>query len=204
MMKPNSTLFDRIRIRPDESGAEAPKERVCDYEGCAAEGLYRAPKGRGREGEFYQFCLDHVREYNKGYNYFAGMSSAETVAWQKTSATGHRPTWTVGSNAWSPNGRRRIFAGERAQFRVDDGLGLFAEEAQQPRPAPRRALRPLERRALETLGLDEGATGADIKARYKELVKRHHPDANGGDRTLEGRLREVIQAYKQLRAAGLC
>src|SRR4029450_381301 len=67
-----------------------------------------------------------------------------------------------------------------------------------------RKAKPLEAKALETLGLDTKATGKDIKARYKELVKRHHPDANGGDRGSEDRFRDVLQAYRVLKQAGLC
>ncbi len=73
------------------------------------------------------------------------------------------------------------------------------------RETPReRKAKPLEAKALETLGLDAKATGAAIKSRYKELVKRHHPDANGGDRGSEDRFRDVLQAYRVLKQAGLC
>jgi hypothetical protein len=86
--------------------------------------------------------------------------------------------------------------------RVHDPFGMFGGHAEaQPRE---RKARPLEAKALETLGLDPKATGADIKSRYKELVKRHHPDANGGDRGSEDRFRDVLQAYRVLKQAGLC
>ena len=86
--------------------------------------------------------------------------------------------------------------------RVRDPFGMFGErDAERPRE---RKLKSLEAKAMETLGLDAKATGADIKARYKELVKRHHPDANGGDRGSEDRFRDVLQAYRVLKQAGLC
>ena len=66
----------------------------------------------------------------------------------------------------------------------------------------RRRVGALERRSLDALGLDETATGPEIKQRYKELVKRHHPDANGGDRSTEDRLRSIIEAYNTLKASG--
>ena len=84
---------------------------------------------------------------------------------------------------------RRLFGHTRHPFNLFGGT-----EYAQARP---RKPKVLEAKALETLGLDEKATGADIKARYKELVKRHHPDANGGDRGSEDRFRDVIQAYRQ-------
>ena len=69
---------------------------------------------------------------------------------------------------------------------------------------PVRRLKPLESKAMRTLGLKDDATSDDVKTRYKELVKKHHPDANGGDRTSEERFRDVIQAYQLLKTAGLC
>ena len=83
-----------------------------------------------------------------------------------------------------------------------DPFNLFGTRAGD-HPRERKA-KPLEAKALETLGLDAKATGADIKSRYKELVKRHHPDANGGDRGSEDRFRDVLHAYRVLKQAGLC
>ena len=65
-------------------------------------------------------------------------------------------------------------------------------------------IRNAERKAFDTLGLDIDATAETLKARYKELVKRHHPDANGGDRSSEDRFRAVVQAYNYLKAQGFC
>ena len=81
--------------------------------------------------------------------------------------------------------------------------GVLADEPPGVRPRTRK-LKSLEAKAMETLGLEANATGEAIKARYKELVKRHHPDANGGDRGSEERFRDVLQAYRVLRQAGLC
>jgi DnaJ-class molecular chaperone len=86
--------------------------------------------------------------------------------------------------------------------RMRDPYNMFGG-APDGQPRERKA-KPLEAKALDTLGLDVRATSADIKARYKELVKRHHPDANGGDRGSEDRFRDVLQAYRVLKQAGLC
>ena len=83
---------------------------------------------------------------------------------------------------------------------------FFAWRARKAREEPvenRRQLRPLERKSLEALHLSEGAAREEIKARFKELVKRHHPDSNGGDTRSEDKLREIIQAYNYLKQAGL-
>ena len=88
---------------------------------------------------------------------------------------------------------------------AQDPFRLFGEGFQTRGSEPeRRKVHNMEAKSLQTLGLDMTATAAEIKARYKLLVKRHHPDANGGDRSLEDRLREIIQAYSYLKSVGFC
>jgi curved DNA-binding protein CbpA len=201
-----SKYFEKIRIRPDRQGEVAVEGPCCQWDGCEGAGLYRAPVGRMKEGEYFRFCFEHVREYNKGYNYFSGLSDGEIARYQKEALTGHRPTWTIGgkqSSRAAPD-FSRFRSGRAGDYRrVGDPFGLFGEDGEHARPR-QRSVRPLEAKALETLGLDGKATGSEIKARYKVLVKRHHPDANGGDRGSEDRFRDVIQAYRLLKQAGLC
>jgi DnaJ-like protein len=207
-MNLNSPLFDRIRIRAscDEPRREV-REPACERAGCVAAGLYRAPKGRGREGQYWRFCLDHVREYNASYNYFAGMSDDAVAAYQKDAVIGHRPTWAMGANGSKPShGAAR---GPMARdWAYADPLGILrAEGLGETRRAPtepRRRHGALVMKALDILGLDETADGPAIKAQYKALVKRFHPDAQGGDRSFEERLRDIIKAHDTLKAAGLC
>jgi curved DNA-binding protein CbpA len=204
-MKPYSKYFERIRIRPDPGAELKTHPQRCQWDGCTEAGTHRAPVGRMREGEYFHFCFEHVREYNKRYNYFSGLADTEIARFQKEALTGHRPTWKMGA-APGPQAAAdfsQVRSGGAGYFRrTRDPFNLFG--AQVNRPPQERKARPLEAKALETLGLDVKATGADIKARYKELVKRHHPDANGGNRGSEDRFREVIQAYRLLRQAGLC
>ena len=201
----DSPLFDKVRIRPSCDDARRDAEPSCERAGCVRVGVHRAPKGRGREGQFWRFCIDHVREYNASYNYFAGMSDDDVVAYQKDAVVGHRPTWATGANG---RGRRRDGAPPpTGDFDYLDPLGVMrSQEFQRARapepPKPRRPGPVL--RALETLDLDESADGAAIKAQYKVLVKRFHPDAHGGDRSYEERLRDIIRAHDTLKAAGLC
>jgi curved DNA-binding protein CbpA len=201
-MKLDSSYFDKIRI-----GAEVrrePSARPCDMRGCAEGATHRAPKGRLAEGEYFWFCLDHVREYNKSYNYFSGMNDSAIQAYQREALVGHRPTWQTGARVGRPRseefGRRFPWSA-----RTEDAFRLFGEGFEARRSEPDRApVRNMEARSLETLGLDREATAAEVKARYKLLVKRHHPDANGGDRSLEDRLRQIIQAYSYLKSVGFC
>jgi hypothetical protein len=204
-MKLDSKYFDRIRIsQPEEAtAAGAP---VCQWRGCREPGLHKAPMGRGHDGEYFQFCIDHVRQYNKSYNYFEGMTDSEIWAFQKESVTGHRPTWNSRANAFAEDRVRqsRPF-GHGDAFRTADPYNVFDESGLDGRVSmERRPLSSTERRCLRTLGLDEHASAEDIKARYKEMVKLHHPDRHGGDRSSEDKLREVLQAHDFLKKAGFC
>jgi hypothetical protein len=194
----NSKYFDSIRIKP-ESPAQAQEPPRCEWKGCRNAGGYRAPKGRDREGEYHNFCIEHVREYNKSYNYFAGMKDDEMQEFQKDARLGHRPTWKLGQNSnANVSGMRR----KAAQMRADPfGVNGIKEPGRHPSG---RALRSTELKALQTLGLDDTATAEQVKTQYKTLVKRLHPDANGGSRANEDTLKSVIQAYDHLRSSGFC
>ncbi len=198
-MKLDSKFFDSIRIKPEQISA-GPELPVCDGPGCRLEGAYRAPKGRLREGQYFNFCLDHVREYNKSYNYFAGMPDNDIEAYRIDAATGHRPTWTMGARP----GKKRVEVG--AGDRLHDIFGMVGGFAKKPGPAAPtpRPINNAARRSFAVLDLEGSEQRSEIKARFKALVKRLHPDANGGDTSTEDRLREIIQAYNQLRAAGFC
>ena len=233
----NSPLFDRIRIKPTcddpKSGAKtgaranarssasagaATAETGCEATGCTHPGLYRAPKGRKQEGQYWRFCIDHVRAYNATYNYFDGMNDAAVEAYQKDAIIGHRPTWSMGVNAAAGSGDKahRAKPGAKPEAERDwayaDPLGVLRANGlgggasrRQAAPEPQRPRHSAAvRKALDVMGLDENADSAAIKAQYKTLVKRFHPDANGGDRSFEERLRDIIRAHDTLRAAGLC
>src|SRR3984893_10283841 len=208
-MKTNSPLFDRIRVKPDQDRRLRAEHPPCQWPGCDAPAMHRAPKGRLRASEYWRFCLEHVREYNNSYNFFAGMSEDAVAKYQKDSITGHRPTWKMGSLGGKRAARRGRNEYREAGVEADDPFSLFGEmgdrRAGHARPAPEaRKILNAQRRALDALGLEADAKRADIKARFKMLVKRHHPDANGGDRGSEDRLREIIQAYNYLKSAGFC
>ena len=209
-MKLESKYFDSIRVARKQERAKPVREEYpcCQWKGCKALGRHRAPKGRGRDGEYYAFCLDHVRQYNASYNYFDGMNDSEVEDFQKEDLTGHRPTWKVGTNTdakGKPPGAKPT-SDRPFGSRTVDPHGFFAWRAKAAREEPvetRRQLKPLEKKSLQTLDLSGTATSAEIKTRFKELVKLHHPDANGGDKRSGDKLREIIQAYNFLKQAKL-
>ena len=203
-MKLDSPLFNRIRVKPEPDHKPRPHAPVCQWPGCECEGTHRAPKGRMKENEYWRFCLEHTREYNSSYNYFAGMSEDAVARYQKEAVVGHRPTWKMGFNGGTDRFHGGEMPGDPFDVLREFGAGPSAR-VRQERPKPEaRQVRNAERKAFDTLDLDIDASPADIKARFKELVKRHHPDANGGDRSTEDRLVEIIQAYNYLKSAKFC
>jgi hypothetical protein len=181
--------------------------RACDKPGCEGSGEHRAPKSRSSLNEYYWFCLDHVREYNQSWDFFKGMTPGQIESYQRATLTGLRPTWKMNDRAKGANPRLQFyFKGAFVDPFVifDDGPGAppGAKDATNRTVRPERRLTKMQLTSLETLNLETDATLQDVKARFKELVKRYHPDANGGDRGAEERLRQVIKAYGQLRSSG--
>src|SRR5437773_327846 len=184
-MKLDSKYFDKVRVKPGEDRIARGKLPLCEWPGCQKLGRHRAPKGRAREGEYHAFCLEHVQAYNKSYNFFDGMKDSEVADWQKDALTGHRPTWRLGENS-SPShhsGQRSRPGGFRRRNGFRDPFGVLGESnGHEPATPIGRRIGNAELKALHTMGLDETADAPKVKRQYKILVKRMHPDANGGSR----------------------
>ncbi len=204
-----SKFFDSIRIKPRKENAK-PQARAretavpCEWPDCKNKGTHRAPKGRDNVREYWHFCLDHVREYNQSYNFFSGMNAEAVARYQKDALTGHRPTWRMGANTSARKGAGGAddFDGAADPFSVFSELNGRGGFRPRPEADPKRETRKVfnaERKALQVMGLEADATLEVVKAKYKALVKQHHPDANGGDRSTEDRLIEIIKAYNYLK-----
>ncbi|HEY1361310.1 MAG TPA: DnaJ domain-containing protein [Xanthobacteraceae bacterium] len=207
-MRSDSPLFDRIRLKPDKDRRLRAQCPPCEWPGCNAPATHRAPKGRLREREYWHFCLAHVREYNHAYNFFAGMSPDDIARYQKEAVIGHRPTWKMGMNGGGFS-RSHASRSNSELGGANDPFDMFREvggavhsDRRDQRAARTRTIRNAERRALDALGLEADASPHEVKTRFKTLVKRHHPDANGGDRSSEDKLRDIIQAYNYLKSLG--
>jgi hypothetical protein len=209
-MKLDSPLFDRIRVKPTRKAHQGAATHCCEWPGCTRTGEHRAPKGRGREGQYFRYCTEHVRAYNRQYNYFNGMSDEEIARFQEAAVTGHRPTWNVGLGRKAGARAERDRQSWRAFAYAFDTVDPFDVLGDDPRdetgraPPQERRLHNAQRKSLRVLGLEDEASAKDIRAQFKQLVMTLHPDQNGGDRSSEDKLREVIQAYNYLKKSGLC
>jgi hypothetical protein len=189
-----------IRIKPDQPRRHSAEAHICATLGCGAEAQFNVPRTRYDLNDRHWLCTEHLRANNAQWDFFAGMSEQEIYSFRVESITGHRPTWPLGKRAAEKHANRKRESGWACHF--EDGFAIF-EEAE-PANTPKSArLTKGQTDALTILNLEIAATLHDIKARYKELVKRYHPDANGGDRGAEERLKQVIKAYGHLRATGL-
>jgi hypothetical protein len=187
-------------IRINKSGRKAVEPEAhatpCSVAGCGKAGTARIPKSRDNLTEYTVVCAAHARAFNESWDFFKGMGDGDVQKFREEAQFGHRPTWPMGKRA----ARARTGQGN-PEFH--DGHAVLGEDGEPTVRRPERQLTRLQAIAMDTLQLAHNATLLEIKARYKELVKRFHPDANGGDRTAEERLKQVIKAYGVLRASGL-
>jgi len=167
---------------------DAPGQ-ICDMPGCTAEGLYRAPKSRQTLNQYWWFCLEHVRAYNASWDFYKGMTPGEIEQQLRNDTAWQRPTWPLG----------RLGGTIDAEMLRDPLHTLNAGFGNRPRQPEPSAIPADLREPLGTLGLPWPVTMDVLKSRYKELAKQHHPDANGGDRAAEERLKTINLAYATLR-----
>ena len=181
--------------------------RRCEAPGCREAGEFRAPgrrpNGFDGPGEWRWFCLDHVREFNAGYDWFEGMSAeeildaqspiagwrSETRAFRATAGIDETPRWADYSDPLEAISARARGIRSRAEREARTAAaGRFSRE---------------EAQALETMGLGSDTDRTRLRRRYSELVRRYHPDRNGGDRKHEAKLNEVVEAYQLLRKSAV-
>ena len=182
-----------------------PQPTNCQHPDCDLPGVYRAPKSRTKLNEYLWFCLDHVRDYNKAWDYYAGMTQAEIEKHVRNDVVGGRPTWPLGK--WGSHGPRTRAYTVHSDFIPEDVAealnGAQAKAHRERELRKRNARLSKEEQALAVLELTAPVTMKEIRDRYRALVKKLHPDANGGDKSAEEQLKVVNQAYSTLKAAAI-
>ena len=172
-------------LKNDNGKDETHSHRRCAADGCLQEGNYPAPKSRSALRDYLWFCLEHVREYNKSWNYYEGLQGAALEAEIRRATTWERPSW-------------KFATGKPSENSFEDPLGLFDFENRDAN-SPARQVSPEERRAWKTLQLSPVTDIDVVKKQYKRLVKQNHPDKNGGDAAAEERLKDINLAYSLIR-----
>lgn len=174
---------------PRAKNASTPRyieaAHACDITACPLPGDHRAPRAPNRLQDYIWLCIDHVREYNKAWDYFIGMDSNGIEAFRKEAVTGHRPTWKI-------NGR----ASYQTEALQESLARMFGDGAVHKKPSI--PIPPKLKKALSTFGYDAVPEKEALKKCYKRLVKESHPDLNHGDAEAEERFKQITQAYKIL------
>lgn len=189
-----------------------PPLRLCEHPGCVAGGEFRAPKSRLELDRYFWFCLAHVRAYNVAWNYYAGMSESEIEAEIRRDTVWQRPSWRLGERhgpgprMHDPFGLHPGHKEERGPRGPNGHAGGHAgghnggHAGGHANGAAARVASACEQ-ALAVFDIEPPLTPVRLKARYKILVKQHHPDAHGGDKAAEEKLKIINQAYATLKAS---
>lgn len=186
-LKPNSPEFT------DGTRKQALKRR-CDMPGCPDEGEHKAPKDRSLS-DYYWFCFEHAKEYNKAWDYFSGMSAAEMQDYIYSANIWERPTQRYDTMANTDTLKRKAW--QTYNFTEDEPPRSYSSSSQS---APVQPQTP-EFEALSIIGLAPPVTLEDVKARYKTLAKKYHPDHNQTDPQAEEQLKKINVAYTILKLA---
>ncbi len=180
----------------DFSTKRKPKQRVCDWHGCTEEGEFRTHRSPREMGSHVWYCADHIREHNKAWNYFEGLTDDEVEEIIKNDTVWQRPTWELGSKA--DEDKARAFA---AGAKIRDDFGFFNDASDDTGTRTQnRVFHPEtpEAKAYALLDLSPPISAEAVKVRYKQLVKKFHPDANDGSKDAEEMFKEIGLAYQTI------
>ena len=179
--------------------ADAPKgkHRGCEWPGCAEDGDFPAPRSRQALREYRWFCLAHVRQYNAGWDFYAGMSAEQIEAHLRADTTWRRPSWPLGTRPRGVNGF--VWDSSSDPLGLIEDPELFGKGGSGGGAKVAPNLTPAQQQAISIMEVEWPVTAHELHGRYKELVKLHHPDANGGDKLAEERLKSVNLAYATLK-----
>ena len=190
--------MSRTRSIDRRRGAWNEQLLSCDHPDCDCIAEHRAPKSRDRLREYYWFCLAHVREYNRAWNFYAGMNQHEIESEVRHDTVWQRPSWPLGARTGSAARFGCQMSGLKDQFGFfSDFPNSNSDEQSNDHRFPDHT----PEGALTAMDLDMPLTLTSLKTRYKELVKLLHPDANGGDTAAEERLKDINDAYETLKKA---
>ena len=193
----------KIELRTYNASAHDEETQHCEWPGCEDHGEFRAPKSRNELKKYRWFCLNHIRQFNRSWNYYDGMNDEEVEADKRGDTVWQRPTWKIGdpdSHLHPPQGRYSYKTDS-----LNDPFGVFGENgpaARNPYETEDQArfqlLNPEQKGAAKVFDMETPFDSTEVKARYKELVKQYHPDAAGSNKSSEEKIRQINEAYSIL------
>ena len=172
---------------------ETSQTKKCEAERGSEDGIYPAPRNRDQLRPYLWFCLQHVREYNKGWNYFDGLNGDALEAEIRRATTWERPSWKFGT------GGTDTYHQNSSNFTSEDVFGFFSNNKIRKKTEGHQTMHPDERWAWKIFNMEPCSEQKEIKQHYKKLAKLNHPDKNQGDTGAEERLKEINIAYSILK-----
>ena len=165
-------------------------KNICDWNNCSKEGCYKAPKERDNSKNFRLLCLEHVKEFNKNWNYFSGMNDEQVTEFLRSDMTWHKPTQSFSSSdnffkiLWNNVLKNEM---DKSQFNKEfNNMNKFKFNHN-------------DIKAFGILGVTVGLKWEKIQRKFKKLVKKFHPDMNAGNKKFEDKLKIITLAYTQLK-----
>ena len=165
-------------------------KNICDWNNCFEIGEYKAPIEKDNSKNYRLLCLNHVKEFNKNWNYFSGMSDRQIYDWLRSDMVWHKPTQSFSS---SDN-----FFNILWNNALGDKFNIFKEDKIYNR-LKNRKLNEKDKDAFKIMGLELDADWIDIQKKFKILVKKFHPDKNSGSKQFEDKLKKITLAYSHLK-----
>ena len=184
----------KIDIKKNNLSWERAFTRKCDKADCDEKGEFKAPKSRILLNEYYFFCLEHIKEYNKSWDFYKGLSVNQIENSMREDIIWNRPSWPLKGNPYKVIEQiNNFFSEDINDFNTNEKNNeyfknkLFDEN-----------LTPEENKALSTLNLELPVSLEKIKKKYKKLVKIFHPDVNDNNKKAEEKFKEINKSYKLL------
>ena len=196
----------REKINPRlslKSFKEQTHSQLCHVPGCTNPGEHRAPKERNANArnpnDYYFFCEEHVRMYNKSWDYFRNMSENEIIQIRNRDVVWDRPSWPFGQNATEKQTRDfQVFAFMHNWQKFSEDIFDFMDGADAKAAAHSRKMSTEQEAAMSLFNVIPPFSSEELKKVYKQMVKKYHPDVNKGDKDKEDIFKKLPQAYKVL------
>ena len=164
-------------------------KNICEWKNCKEFGKYKAPVEKDNSKNFKLLCMEHIRMFNKNWNYFDGMSPEEIEIFLKSDLTWHKPTQEFGSSDNFFNILWNNALGDK--FKIFHEKKYFNTNS--------RGLSEKDRDAFEIMGLKSNTDWSTVQKKFKTLVKKFHPDKNLGNKKYEDKLKKITLAYSHLK-----
>ncbi len=184
----------KVDIKKNNLSWEKTFIRQCDKIDCKKKGEFKAPKSRLLINEYYFFCLEHIKEYNKSWDFYKGLSVDQIENSMRKDTIWNRPSWPLKGNPYKVMEQINNFYSSE----INDFTNLEKDNIYFKNKLIDETLTDDENRALLILGLKLPITIEKIKKNYKKLVKIFHPDVNGNNKKAEEKFKEINHSYRTL------